>query len=397
VKKPPHKSIIVGKAFGIGSGAASPDNNEGDENLIKDSPDVARLSDGGFVLVWQGRSEGGGGIYARRYGPTGTASGDAFSVARSAAKTLTQPVATGLGTGGFVVAWASTEKASVTIEGQRFDAKGNKAGAVFVIGTGAAGEASALARLGDGFVAVWPSARQGSRVNIAGQRYDATARKLGAQLEVNVTKSGDQKQPAVAALDEGFVVAWLTAGQTGANITARRYNPDGIPQGGEVRVNAMPVTVAANPKVASHGGDDFVVAWAQSDGDGLGIYAQRLGKDGKVGGGIKVNTTVAKDQSQPAIAAFDNGAFAIAWTSQDQDGSGKGVYSRLFDEEGQATGGEVLVNTATSGDQSQPRAVALSDSRLVAVWTSVEPAARTSSIAGQGFDLQAPGQTAGAE
>ncbi len=45
---------------------------------------------------------------------------------------------------------------------------------------------------------------------------------------------------------------------------------------------------------------------------------------------FRVNTTTAKDQSQPVITALTPGNFVATWTSADQDGSGDGVFGQRF-------------------------------------------------------------------
>jgi hypothetical protein len=41
-----------------------------------------------------------------------------------------------------------------------------------------------------------------------------------------------------------------------------------------------------------------------------------------------VNKTTAGDQSQPTVAAFADGNFTAAWTSDDQDGAAEGVFAQ---------------------------------------------------------------------
>src|SRR5262249_10335658 len=156
--------------------------------------------------------------------------------------------------------------------------------------------------------------------------------------------------------------------------------------GGEESVATLRTKTVAQPQIANLNDQELVVTWTQEDTDGLGIFAQRFDADGKDGAAFKVNTVTAKDQSQPAIAALDDGGFAVVWTSQDQDRSGKGVRLQMFDPDGQRSGGEVRVNTATAGDQLQPRAAAVSESRFVTVWTSA-PGKVPAAIQGRSFDL----------
>ena len=55
---------------------------------------------------------------------------------------------------------------------------------------------------------------------------------------------------------------------------------------------------------------------------------------------IRVNTTTASDQQEPAVAALSNGGYVMTWMSNGQDGSGQGIHSRTF------TGTELTDNEA---------------------------------------------------
>ena len=49
-----------------------------------------------------------------------------------------------------------------------------------------------------------------------------------------------------------------------------------------------------------------------------------------------VNTTTAGDQRSPDVAIGPDGRFVVVWRSEDQDGSGWGVFARWFDWDGTA-------------------------------------------------------------
>ena len=47
-----------------------------------------------------------------------------------------------------------------------------------------------------------------------------------------------------------------------------------------------------------------------------------------------VNTTIAENQSKPAVAALTSGGFVVVWQSLLQDGDLAGVYAQVFDAAG---------------------------------------------------------------
>lgn len=84
------------------------------------------------------------------------------------------------------------------------------------------------------------------------------------------------------------------------------------------------------------------------------------------GSAFALSSTTAAVQSDVQLAALGNGRFVAAWESSGQDGSGLGIYARLFDESGNPLGGEFRVNSTTAGDQANPSLAALDGSFIVA-------------------------------
>src|SRR5207237_545598 len=89
-----------------------------------------------------------------------------------------------------------------------------------------------------------------------------------------------------------------------------------------------------------------------------------------LGAEFLVNTTTAGDQQFASVAAGSNGSFVVTWSSQGQDGSGWGVYARRYDKAGNPLGGELLVNTTTTGDQQFAAVAAGSNGDFIVAWSS---------------------------
>jgi hypothetical protein len=67
------------------------------------------------------------------------------------------------------------------------------------------------------------------------------------------------------------------------------------------------------------------------------------------------------------------GNFVVVWTSQSQDGSLDGVFSRRYDSDGAAVGTEFQVNTTTAQRQNSPTVAVDSGGGFVIVWYSQPP------------------------
>ena len=161
-------------------------------------------------------------------------------------------------------------------------------------------------------------------------------RALETPFRVNTYTADDQAAPSVATDAAGnFIIAWESYGQDGSSdgIYAQRYSAAGTPVGTEFRVNNY---TTSNQNLASVAMDDlgrFVIAWSgySQDGNGYGVFAQAFNSDGTPSGPeFSVNTYTDSSQYYPSIAMDARGGFVVAWRSENQDGSGAGVFAKQF-------------------------------------------------------------------
>jgi len=283
--------------------------------------------------------------------------------------------------GDFLVVWVSQNQAGddVGIFGQRYAGFGAPLGGEFHVNTYTTNQqrnpSVACALLGD-FVVAWHSLEQdGSGAGIFAQRYAATGAPLGSEFQVNSYTGVDQAFPAVAFDANGaFVVAWASATQDGSleGIFAQRYASAGFPLGAEFRVNTYTPGAQSYPAVASDSAGNFVVVWSsdQQDGSGLGIFAQRYSFTGApLGGEFRVNSYTTSQQRFPSVAsnAFN---FVVAWQSFGQDGDSEGVFAQRYSFTGAPLGGEFRVNSYTTSFQSSPTVASDAGGNFVVGWQS---------------------------
>ncbi len=197
----------------------------------------------------------------------------------------------------------------------------------------------------------------------------------GDELIVNTTTSDNQGFPEVATNGNGtFVVAWESLGQDGDGfgIFGQRLDRDGAPIGTEFAVSSTAAGNQFDPSVGVWPDGGFVVTWASygQDGSGYGIYAQRFDSAGTmVGAETPVNTYTMADQEYPDVAIGADGGYLIVWESHGQDNSFAGVYGQLYDSAGAAVGDEIQINTTTQEEQDETAVTATSDGYIVA-WES---------------------------
>jgi hypothetical protein len=357
------------------------------------SPAVAMDAGSDFVVTWyslgqdQSGDNFGGGIYAQRYNAAGVAQGGEFLVNTTTFFGQFFPAVAMDADGDFVVTWSSQlqDGSGNGIYAQRYNAAGVAQGGEFRVNTTTANNQNspAVAMDADGdFVVTWESVNQdGSFGGIYAQRYNAAGVAQGGEFRVNTRTVNDQRFPAVAMDADGdFVVTWTSNQQDGSGygIYAQRYNAAGVAQGGEFRVNTTTANSQVSPAVAMDADGDFVVTWyslgqdQSGDNFGGGIYAQRYNAAGVAQGGeFLVNTTTFFGQFFPAVAMDADGDFVVTWTSDQQDGSGYGIYAQRYNAAGVAQGGEFRVNTTTANSQQEPAVAMDADGDFVLTWTSI--------------------------
>ncbi|MEM8994683.1 MAG: hypothetical protein AAGF23_07810 [Acidobacteriota bacterium] len=197
----------------------------------------------------------------------------------------------------------------------------------------------------------------------------------GTEIAVNTYTIGQQGFPEVAARpDGGFVVTWEGNGNQDGDswgVFRQVFEADGSPSGGELQVNTTTAGTQWDPSVGVDAAGNFVIAW-HGDGGGqdFDVFAQRFGADGMpVGGELQVNTETSGYQGNTTVAMSTAGDFLVVWESDGQDGDEAGVYGQLYDAAGATVGGEVRINDTTVGDQNDARVVS-TDSGYAVTWES---------------------------
>jgi hypothetical protein len=252
------------------------------------------------------------------------------------------------------------------------------------------------------FVVVWSSpAQDGSDWGVFAQRYDAAGAVRGGEFQVNTYTSGRQYRPSVALDGAGHsVVVWQSRTQDGSGegIFAQRYDAAGAKWGGEFQVNTYTTGGQFGPAISSDAVGNFVVAWDSYSQDGSleGIFAQRYDAAGaKRGGELRVNTYTTGGQFGPAISSDAVGNFVVAWDSYSQDGSRHGVFAQRYDAAGVTRGGEFRVNTYTTSAQFGPAISCDAVGNFVVAWDSYNQDGSMDGVFAQRYD--AAGVTRGGE
>jgi hypothetical protein len=306
------------------------------------SPSVTALNDG-FVVTWTS-----GDIYGQLYDGNGSRVGTEFRVNTYTNDSQWHPSVTALNDGFVVTWSSRGQDSSYSagVYGQLYDRNGGRVGTEFQVNTYTDNDQKypSVTALKDGFVVTWESDGQdGSRDGVYGQLYDANGGRVGTEFQVNTYTDSSQSNPSVTALKDGFVVTWMSGWHYGSvqdgsyyGVYGQLYDSNGGRVGTEFRVNTYTEGYQSDPSVTALN-DGFVVTWMSrwfvgnvQDGSYYGVYGQLYDSNGgRVGTEFRVNTYTYNWQQNPSVAALNDG-FVVTWESNNQDGHVYGIYAKKY-------------------------------------------------------------------
>jgi len=353
--------------------------NDDNSSAGQESPAIAIDAAGNFVVVWRDERNGDWDIYAQRYAADGTPIGSNFRVNDdSGSEWQYSPAITVDGSGNFVVVWTDERNdRDGDIYAQRYAADGTPIGNNFKVNddSGSANQYSpaiAVDAVGN-FVVVWMDKRNGWDGDIYAQRYAADGTPIGGNFKVNGdTGSAGQESPAIAIDAAGnFVVVWQDErNDRDGDIYAQRYAADGTPIGDNFKVNDDQGSAGQeHPAVAMNAAGNFVVVWQDERNDDWDIYAQRYTSDGMpIGGNFKVNGDQGSAwQWVPAVAMDAAGNFVVVW--HDSRNGDWDIYGQRYLADGTPIGDNFKVNDDQGSARQWFAAVAVdATGNVVVVW-----------------------------
>ena len=343
-------------------GILSPFRVNGTAKYDQENARVALLNNGGAVFVWQGGRQGFQHIYARFLSPTNTWLGLDQMVNTSVRVYQANPALAVLSNGNVVIVYAQYNTNTMQdVYGQIFSPTGQKIGSEFQLNqfTAYNQRTPAVAALNDGFVAAWIS-----------------------EQERNLAPGGDSTLNNLTwftnGLAEGSITNYGTLNplRPSVDVYARVFDASGSGLLDEFYVNNS-LNTCANPAVATANDGSVLFAWSGKDSqvlfNGWDIYGRLFTfSSGNVPSGgpeQRINTQLYGDQFAPQIAGGGTNYF-ISWTSLGQDGSAAGIYGQFLNSDGSQSGGEFRVNSTTMGSQQEPTMASDNAGRFLATWTS---------------------------
>ncbi len=186
---------------------------------------------------------------------------------------------------------------------------------------------------------------------------------VGGEDVCNTFLLDSQLAPAIASPPGAgfYVVVWTSTpiantpqdgAGNGSGVYGQLFDSAGDPLGAEFRVNTTLAGNQGNAAVAAYD-TGFVVTWESPDAGSTGIFAKRYDQTGAVvTAEFAVNSTTSGPQRRPDVATDSAGAFVICYESNPV--ANYDVLCRRYSSAGVAQGGEITVNTTVVGDQQLP-------------------------------------------
>jgi hypothetical protein len=421
-----------------------------DDNIkeIQYFPAVSIVKDGNFVICWEDERSGDGDIYIQRF-KSNAKQGKNTKVNDDVGVNQSNPKISVSSDGKFVVTWDDKRngESNIDIYYQLYNASAEKVENNTIAHNDTTKffqTYSDVSFLNDSiFVICWEDHRNGlNDPDIYFQSFVFNGKVIGSNTRVNDEQAGFfQLTPRIDSfIDGSFIICWSDNrnGSFGYDIFAQRYDPSGVPNGVNFRVNddiyndqqSFPsVGVSQNgfhtmvwtdtrsyrydiyaqrydslknklnnnfvindddnyvheyPDIGYASDGSFVICWEDGrSNDNLDIYAQRFNNNrNKLGDNFKVNDDQSNaSQRYPQISVASDGSFVICWEDGRNGTYNPDIYAQCYDRDGKPVKKNIRVNSdQTLRAQTEPNVDMDDNKNMYFVW-------RDNRISGQGFDI----------
>ena len=324
---------IKGQMFGANGSKSSSEFvvNLPGANTSRKLPTIAECGLG-FAVAWTEKPRGAGAQVKLRTFNEDTLAGPEIQVSTAEVEPLTRPAMARLADGGFVLVWAD-KRQDERIRAQRFGFEGDKNGPEFRVNTipGLHREPM-VACLTNGNIVIGWRARSAAPLLAHLQIFDSNGVALGGEQITNL----DVTDITMAALDTGrFVIAHVRNAFDGETldttiVQASVFEPNGAFTGIRISASAEQRILSSWPTLAPLPGGRCVLAWTQTNADapaaGSIVKAKVFSAaQSSIGQAVQVNTSTGGERFSLSAATTrgpDGETVFFAWADQGQAGDG---------------------------------------------------------------------------
>ena len=336
-------------------------------------PDVVGLDNGGFACAYNTVS--GNFILVDFYDANSNQVGG-FRIPYDDANTEPpgKPSLTTLANGNVLVVWDDNNPAETKMLDRIFDQNGNAVGGELSLsGSSISFEDPVTSALSGGGFAI--SFTFGGNVFVG--RYDNAGSQISGFAQVNtVATTGTQNDASIVGLaDGGFVVTYTDTNPASQPLRAVIYNADGSVRTADFLIDSIGDNTQSAVAALQNG--NWAVAytdsgWSEGGTLGNGITLEIFNANGAAQTGfIRVNTTSTVDEVDPDISVLSNGYIVVSWT-RPLNASTDDIFARIFDQNGNALSANLASEFAIAAEGSDRDILSalgmLQNGKFVTVW-----------------------------
>ena len=211
-------------------------------------------------------------------------------------------------------------------------------------------------------------------LGVSALRIDVAGNSVGAPVRINSLLKGNQEQPRVGVLaNGGTIFAWEGGASGFHRVNYRVVNVEGLFLGEDRFVTGPESGEQVEPAIAALKNGGSVLAWTDylEDGSVKGVSARIIGANGQAQtDAFRLNKFTLGNQHKAQVVAMPGSRFAAVWVSdQQQDAKSIDVVLRVFSATGQALTEETIVTPV--GVSANPT-LNISGESLVVAWEQLD-------------------------
>ena len=209
-----------------------------------------------------------------------------------------------------------------------------------------------------------------------GRFYSAGLVALTEPVRFNDAQGGDQLWPWVLALGNDFMALWADVQGDGTLASFRMFDTDGMPVFG---VPQRTVVEGANSqstktRIAADDSVRVTLVWEAYNlpgGSGKDIALQNFTTEGYAAGDLMLaNQSVPKNQINPDVARSSiDGRVSVVFEQPNASNEPR-IHLRQFSHAGSSMTGEIQIDPLADGDQTQPAIAAFDDGGFAVAYTT---------------------------
>ena len=325
-----------------------------------------------------GRQGGSGELRGQLFHADGVKRGVEFTVNGTTANTQETPQIAVLKDGRFVVAWVDDSgadgEADWGIRARVFNADGTAEGADFRVNTTTLQnqvELSITATANGGFVATYSNTDATTYSNVRARVYGADLQPVGASDTLVATDAGKlQFVSQVTGLDHGYAVVFAQQDTLNSEVVLRGriFGDDGT-GATEFAIADVPGGFIVGQTLTRLTDGRFVVVWDEEAADGSHAVKARIYMHDGTASGSAIAITAMETTFQFAVTALSGGGFAVTYSDPNASAVRWDIHAALFDGAGHRIGVDTIISpTDVDGAKSLSSLATLADGRLIATW-----------------------------